>query len=74
MKGLSSLINRKKDRNDSHLDEIENGVNATELNSIEMEEQGKKSDFDLSHLEYGPGSLTPNDNNEEVPDLLDEAM
>ncbi|MCQ5086546.1 sugar porter family MFS transporter, partial [Cutibacterium acnes] len=23
---------------------------------------------------YGPGSLTPNDNNEEVPDLLDEAM
>ncbi|KAF4005481.1 MFS transporter, sugar porter (SP) family protein [Saccharomyces cerevisiae] len=74
MKGLSSLINRKKDRNDSHLDEIENGVNATEFNSIEMEEQGKKSDFDLSHLEYGPGSLTPNDNNEEVPDLLDEAM
>ncbi|CAI4283944.1 maltose permease [Saccharomyces cerevisiae YJM789] len=74
MKGLSSLINRKKDRNDSHLDEIENGVNATEFNSVEMEEQGKKSDFDLSHHEYGPGSLTPNDNNEEVPDLLDEAM
>lgn len=49
-------------------------MNATEFNSIEMEEQGKKSDFDLSHLEYGPGSLIPNDNNEEVPDLLDEAM
>nr|CAI6411335.1 AKR_HP1_G0004880.mRNA.1.CDS.1 [Saccharomyces cerevisiae] len=52
----------------------ENGVNATEFNSIEMEEQGKKVIFDLSHLEYGPGSLIPNDNNEEVPDLLDEAM
>ncbi|QHS73591.1 maltose permease [Saccharomyces paradoxus] len=74
MKGLSSLINRKNGKNDSNLDEIENGVNAAEFNSIEMEEQGKKSDFDLSHLEYGPGSLTPNDNKEEAPDLLDEAM
>ncbi|CAI4765439.1 CQS_1a_G0047420.mRNA.1.CDS.1 [Saccharomyces cerevisiae] len=74
MKGLSSLINRKNGRNDSNLDEIGNGVNATEFNSIEMEEQGKKSDFDLSHLEYGPGSLTLNDNHEQIPDLLDEAI
>ncbi|CAI4552819.1 CIC_collapsed_G0026140.mRNA.1.CDS.1 [Saccharomyces cerevisiae] len=63
MKGLSSLINRK-DRNDSHLDEIENGVNATEFNSLEMEEQGKKMIFgSFPILNTVQVSLTPNDNN-----------
>ncbi|CAI4050624.1 hypothetical protein SKDZ_14G3960 [Saccharomyces kudriavzevii ZP591] len=73
MKGISSLINRNQDKSDSNVDEIDRGMKTTEFNSIEMEEIGKKTDFDLSHVEYGPGSLTPNDN-EEAPDLLDEAM
>ncbi|KOG97221.1 sugar porter family MFS transporter DI49_3958 [Saccharomyces eubayanus] len=74
MKGLSSLINRKKNKIDSNSNEIENGMNSTDLNSIEMQEQGKKSDFDLSHIEYGQDSRVPKDDDEEVPDLLDEAM
>ncbi|CAI4517989.1 CFF_collapsed_G0023190.mRNA.1.CDS.1 [Saccharomyces cerevisiae] len=40
-----------------------------------MEEQGKKNDFDLSHLEYGPGSLTPNELiMKKSPTFSDEAM
>ncbi|CAI4048930.1 hypothetical protein SUVZ_13G0050 [Saccharomyces uvarum] len=74
MKSLSSLINRKKAEINSNLPEIKNGMNTTDLNSIEMQEQGKKSDFDLSHIEYGQDSRVPKDDDEEVPDLLDEAM
>nr|CAI6541530.1 AKR_HP1_G0022230.mRNA.1.CDS.1 [Saccharomyces cerevisiae] len=40
-----------------------------------MEEQGKKSDFDLSHLEYGPRfTNTKTIRMKKSPDLLDEAM
>ena len=56
MKGLSLLINRKKDNNDLNLDEIENVISATGFSWIETEEQDKKADF-----EYGPETRIDND-------------
>ncbi|CAI4065046.1 hypothetical protein N7582_005439 [Saccharomyces uvarum] len=73
MKSLSSMINRKKHNGNSSSMEAEDGIGAAECNSIELEEQGKKTDFDLAHLEYGQGPTTLRDNIE-VTNILDAAQ
>ncbi|CAI4053872.1 hypothetical protein SUVZ_16G0070 [Saccharomyces uvarum] len=74
MKGLSSMINRKKYNGNSSSKKVESSYGAAECNSIELEEQGKKTDFDLAHLEYGPGSAILSENNEVTPNILDAAQ
>ncbi|CAI1799229.1 hypothetical protein SEUBUCD646_0B00170 [Saccharomyces eubayanus] len=71
MKGLSSILNRKRNESDSISSKIKHNLGAAECNSIELHEQAKKTDFDLVHTECVPATTILNDIKDgDTPDIL----
>ncbi|CAI4056971.1 alpha-glucoside permease SKDI_04G0030 [Saccharomyces kudriavzevii IFO 1802] len=71
MKNLSSLINKNKRKEASSSDSYLMRIDLHEPNLMRIDDQSKKDDLDIVHLEYSPDPIPPSDDNKVITDILD---